>query len=141
MDDSVIKLSTASGEVTIPRGEVALVVFQPATAELAEALAGARKGVLMTSGDFIDGDVETVRDGAGAASSGMHDTSPRLPRSLGTALHSQTARRYACGHGMAGASPPLCFSSLHSVEYFCASIPLILFADSLTTKSVSIRRI
>src|SRR5439155_26385828 len=29
-------------------------------------------------------------------------------------------------------------SLLHSVEYFCPAIPLVLFADSLTTKSVSI---
>jgi len=64
MDDSVIKIATGSGEVSIPRGEVALVVFQPATAEMAEALAGARKGVLMSSGDFVDGEVQTVRDGA-----------------------------------------------------------------------------
>jgi hypothetical protein len=27
-------------------------------------LAGARKGVLMSSGDFVDGEVQTVRDGA-----------------------------------------------------------------------------
>jgi hypothetical protein len=64
MDDSVIKIATGSGEASIPRGEVALVVFQPATAEMAEALAGARKGVLMSSGDFVDGEVQTVRDGA-----------------------------------------------------------------------------
>ena len=64
MDDSVIKIATGSGEVAIPRGEVALVVFQPATAEMAEALAGARLGVLMSSGDFVDGEVQTVRDGA-----------------------------------------------------------------------------
>jgi hypothetical protein len=29
---------------------------------MAEALAGARKGMLMSSGDFIDGDVAMVRD-------------------------------------------------------------------------------
>jgi hypothetical protein len=63
MDDSTIKLATTSGEVSIPRGEAALIVFQPATTELAEGLAGARKGVLMSSGDFIDGDVQSVRDG------------------------------------------------------------------------------
>ncbi|HEV8378875.1 MAG TPA: PA14 domain-containing protein [Tepidisphaeraceae bacterium] len=63
MDDSVIKIATSSGEVAIPRSEVALVVFQPATAEMAEALAGARQGALMNSGDFIDGEVQTVRDG------------------------------------------------------------------------------
>jgi hypothetical protein len=61
MDDSVIKIATSSGDVTIPRREVALVVFQPATAEMAEALAGARQGVLMSTGDFIDGEVQTLR--------------------------------------------------------------------------------
>jgi len=69
MDDSVIKIATGSGELTIPRGEVALVVFQPATAEMAEALAGARQGILMSSGDFIDGEVQTVRGGSIAISS------------------------------------------------------------------------
>ena len=60
MDDSAIRIVTGSGEVAIPRGEVALVVFRPATAEMAEALAGARKGLLLSSGDFIDGEVASV---------------------------------------------------------------------------------
>ncbi len=63
MDDSVIKIATGSGEVAIPRSEVSLIVFQPATAEMAEALAGARKGVLMNTGDFIDGDVQSFSGG------------------------------------------------------------------------------
>jgi hypothetical protein len=69
LDDSVIKIATGSGEVTIPRSEVALIVFQPATAEMAEALAGARQGVLMSSGDFIDGEVQSVRGATVAISS------------------------------------------------------------------------
>src|SRR5262249_47036122 len=84
---------------------------------------------------------ETIPGVARSASSDTCDIVPRRPHRRGSTLHSQRGHRYACGHGMAGASPPLCCSSLHSVEYFCAAVPTNFFADSRTTKSVSIRGI
>jgi hypothetical protein len=60
MDDTSLRLVTVGGEVAIPKSEVARIVFQPLSNELAEGLAGARKGLLMSSGDFVDGDVETI---------------------------------------------------------------------------------
>ena len=51
------------GRHAVPRWQVARVVFAPLPADGAEQLVSGRRGVLLRSGDFLDGDVASIGDG------------------------------------------------------------------------------
>lgn len=55
MDDTAVKLTIGNHALSIPTLEVARVIFQPVSDDYLAKLSPARQGVLLTSGDFLDG--------------------------------------------------------------------------------------
>lgn len=55
-----IKLAGAQEEVTIPLPQVARVMFEPMTWEMTHNLLDGRNGVLMKTGDFLEGEVSIL---------------------------------------------------------------------------------
>ncbi len=62
LDDTSVRLQRKEGELVIPASQVARLLFYPVTADAAQRLKPGRTGVLLGSGDFVDGDVN-FKDG------------------------------------------------------------------------------
>jgi hypothetical protein len=67
--DSAIRLARGGQEISIPPTDVSRIVFVPMSAQLAARLANARMGLLLTSGDVVEGELKTIDDGKIAVSS------------------------------------------------------------------------
>ena len=63
MDDRSINFSTRYGAESLPLGSVAQIRFQPLPARAARELKSGRTGVLLASGEFIDGDCRSIEEG------------------------------------------------------------------------------
>lgn len=63
MDDTAIRFENFAGKDAVSRGNVANIRFQPLPSRLASVLNEGRPGVLLTSGEFIDGECRAVNAG------------------------------------------------------------------------------
>lgn len=69
IDDDFVRYTRNHAPGKIPVGEVARVLFKPLLSDHAEKLSPGRTGVLMSGGDFLEGDVRTLKDGQASISS------------------------------------------------------------------------
>jgi hypothetical protein len=69
IDDDFVRYTRDHAPGKIPVGEVARVLFKPLLSDHAEKLTPGRTGVLMSGGDFLEGDVRTLKDGQASISS------------------------------------------------------------------------
>jgi hypothetical protein len=69
IDDDFVRYTRDHAAGKIPVGEVARVLFKPLLSDHAEKLSPGRTGVLMSGGDFLEGDVRAMKDGQAAISS------------------------------------------------------------------------
>jgi hypothetical protein len=69
IDDDFVRYTRNHTGAKIPVGEVARVLFKPLLSDHAEKLSPGRTGVLMSGGDFLEGDVRTLKDGQASISS------------------------------------------------------------------------
>jgi hypothetical protein len=67
--DSAIRLFRGGQEISIPPTDVSRITFVPAGAQLLARLASARTGLVLTSGDVVEGEFKTIADGKVAVSS------------------------------------------------------------------------
>jgi hypothetical protein len=63
MDDTAIHFETPLGKEPVSRLNVANIRFQPLPSRLAPLLNAGRSGVLLSSGEFIDGECRTIEEG------------------------------------------------------------------------------
>ena len=63
MDDTAIRFETASDKEPVSTLNVANIRFQPLPSRYASALNTGRVGVLLSSGEFIDGECRAIEDG------------------------------------------------------------------------------
>ena len=61
-DDTAVKLATGPRTLSVPTASVSALLFQPLTPELIAKFPPGRKGALLTSGDFYDGDFRSVEN-------------------------------------------------------------------------------
>ncbi len=61
-DETAVKLSR-NGDLSVSTGDVARIIFKPMNAEQAAKLSPGRTGVLLTNGDFFEGDVRWADGG------------------------------------------------------------------------------
>jgi hypothetical protein len=61
-DDTSVRFSAFGRETTVPTSHVARILYRPLSEEAAARIPPGRTGVVLGSGDFIDGDV-AIRDG------------------------------------------------------------------------------
>jgi hypothetical protein len=61
-DDTSVKFSAFGRDTTVPTSHVARILYRPLSEEAAARIPPGRTGVVLSNGDFIDGDV-AIRDG------------------------------------------------------------------------------
>ena len=61
-DETAVKLSRSS-ETIVPSAQVARILFRPLTADMAARLENRDGGILLGNGDFVDGRVQSIRNG------------------------------------------------------------------------------
>jgi hypothetical protein len=61
-DDTAVKFQALGREMTVPTSHVARILYRALTEEAASRIPSGRTGVVLSNGDFIDGDV-AIRDG------------------------------------------------------------------------------
>jgi hypothetical protein len=69
IDDNIVRYLRNAREGSIPLKDVARILYKPLLLDHANKLSPGRAGVLLTTGDFIDGDVRTLKEGNVAVSS------------------------------------------------------------------------
>ena len=67
--DSAIRLFRDGQEISIPPTDVSRIIFVPLGAQMITRLANARIGLLLTSGDVVEGEFKTISEGKVAVSS------------------------------------------------------------------------
>src|SRR5688572_10393692 len=61
-DETAVRFSALGREMTVPTSHVARILYRPLSEEAASRIPPGRTGVVLSNGDFIDGDV-AIRDG------------------------------------------------------------------------------
>ena len=69
IDENLVRYMRNNGQGSIPLNEVARILYKPLLLDHAEKLSPGRTGLLMSTGDFLEGDVRTLKDGTAAVSS------------------------------------------------------------------------
>ncbi len=69
MDDTAIRFEAREGKAPVSLHSVAHVRFQPLPSRLAPLVSAGRKGVLLSSGEFIEGECRGLEDGVMTISS------------------------------------------------------------------------
>jgi len=67
--DSAIRIARDGQEISIPPTDVSRIVFVPLSGVMITRLASARMGLLLTSGDVVEGEFKTISEGKVAVSS------------------------------------------------------------------------
>jgi hypothetical protein len=68
-DETSIHFKRQGKSSTHPINDVSRIVYRPVLSEMAGGMRGSQNGVLLTSGDFLDGQIKSIRDGHLAVSS------------------------------------------------------------------------
>lgn len=61
--DSAIRLARDGQEISIPPTDVSRIIFVPLSGQMIARLGNARMGLLLTSGDVVEGELKTIADG------------------------------------------------------------------------------
>jgi len=69
MDDEVVRFTRENKQQSVPIGDVARILYRPLLVEHAALFGAGQTGALMAGGDFLDGDVKSLKDGQVAISS------------------------------------------------------------------------
>jgi len=69
MDDTDVRYTRDNKQQSVPLGDVARIMYRPLLAEHASHLGETQTGALMAGGDFLDGDVKSLKDGQVSISS------------------------------------------------------------------------
>jgi hypothetical protein len=67
--DSAIRVARDGQEISIPPTDVSRIVFVPMSNQLMARLANARMGLLLTTGDVVEGELKTIAEGRVSVSS------------------------------------------------------------------------
>lgn len=62
-DETSIHFKRQSKSATYPINDVSRIVYRPVLTEMAGGMRGPQNGVLLASGDFLDGQIKSIRDG------------------------------------------------------------------------------
>jgi hypothetical protein len=69
IDENLVRYVRNNVQESIALNEVARILYKPLLADHAEKLSPGRTGLLMSTGDFLEGDVRSLKDGTAAVSS------------------------------------------------------------------------
>jgi hypothetical protein len=69
IDENLVRYVRSGAPGTIPVSEVARILYKPLLLDHAEKLSPGGTGLLMSTGDFLDGDVKSLKDGTVSVSS------------------------------------------------------------------------
>ncbi|MDB5322405.1 MAG: hypothetical protein JWN40_4036 [Phycisphaerales bacterium] len=69
IDENLVRYVRNNAQQSIPLNEVARILYKPLLQDHAEKLSPGRTGLLMSTGDFLEGDVRSLKEGTAAVSS------------------------------------------------------------------------
>jgi hypothetical protein len=69
IDENLVRFTRNHAPASIPLNDVARILFKPLLADQAAKLSPGRSGVLMSTGDFLEGDVRSLKEGSVSVSS------------------------------------------------------------------------
>lgn len=69
INDNAVRYTRENKQESVPLGDVARIMYRPLLAEHAAHLGETQTGALMSGGDFLDGDVKSLKDGQVSISS------------------------------------------------------------------------
>lgn len=69
IDENLVRYTRSGKDETIPLNEVARILYKPLLADHAAKLSPGHTGVLLATGDFLEGDIKTLKEGTVSLSS------------------------------------------------------------------------
>jgi len=69
IDENLVRFVRNNAQESVPLNEVARILYKPLLADQMEGVSPGRTGLLMSNGDFLEGDVRSLKDGAASVSS------------------------------------------------------------------------